>query len=99
MTPQEFANAHGLSLEEAQLILEKRNRPSMDPNSRLARARAKLEAAHKKVGAAEVSVEGDEVVKGDFSSENLERFYSTKGGADSTHPQMKSDPDAWEEPP
>ena len=99
MTPQEFADAHGLSLEEAQLILEKRNRPALSPNSRLALAKARLEAAHKKVGAAEVSVDGDEVVKGDFSSESLERFYSTKGGADSTHPRVKPDTDAWEEPP
>lgn len=98
MTPQEFADAHGLSLEEAQLILEKRNRPAIPPNSRLALARAVNAKAHKKVGAAEVSVDGDEVVKGDFSSENLERFYSTKGGSSVTA-RVKPDPDAWEEPP
>jgi len=96
------------------LILEKRNRLAPFPNSRLALVKAKLEAAHKKVGAAEVSVDGDEVVKGDFSSENLERFNSTKGTLVFTPPvrsrlaqlmdpedesQVKPDPDAWEEPP
>ena len=98
MTPQEFAATHGLSLEEAQLILEKRNRPTPDPNSRLALAKAKLEAAQKKVGVQPVSAEGEELVQGYDPDADVgrEKFYSNKGQVSADPPKRFGD---WEEPP
>ena len=98
MTPKEFADAHGLSLEEAHLILEKRNRPAPDPNSRLALAKAKLEAAQKKVGVQPVSAEGEELVQGYDPDADVgrETFYKTKGEVSADPPKRFGD---WEEPP
>lgn len=81
MTPREFADAHGLSMEEAQLILEKRNRPTPDPNSRLALAKAVNAKALKKVGVQPVSAEGDELVQGydPDADVGVREFYKTKG--------------------
>ena len=96
MTPQEFADAHGLSLEEAHLILEKRNRPAPDPNSRLAKARAVSEAANRKVGARPVLVNEDGIVQGPVPEEDLEKFYANKGQVSADSPKRFGD---WEEPP
>ena len=110
MTPQEFADAHGLSLEEAHLILEKRNRPALDPNSslstdiddisrtmdRLSRARQSLAKAQKKVGARPVQVDEDGIVQGPVPEEDLEKFYGNKGQVSADPPKRFGD---WEEPP
>ncbi len=81
MTPEEFATEHGLSIEEATLILSVRARwGKSDPVDRLGRAKAALQAAQKRVGVHPV-VEGyDELVSAhDPEAEvGLRRFYSKK---------------------
>ena len=98
MTPQEFADAHSLTLDEALLIIAKRTQPTPDPNSRLALARAKLEATQKRVGVQPVSAEGDELVKGYDPDADVGkvRFYEKMGRVDSDPPKRFGD---WEEPP
>ena len=114
MTPQEFADAHGLSLEEAHLILEKRNRPAPDPNSslstdiddisrtmdRLSRARQSLAKAQKKVGVQPVSAEGEELVQGydPDADVGVREFYKTKTQGGSDFTPPRVEGD-WEEPP
>lgn len=63
MTTQEFAEAHGLTLEEAQLILARRQ-PPLSLNSRLEKAREALERSQKKVGVHPVEVTGVELTHG-----------------------------------
>lgn len=86
MTPAEFAESHGLSLEEATYILSRRRQlaeVSLGAEGRLERARLALSKAQKKVGVAPV-VEGyaDDLVKvEDPEAEmGLETFYASKGG-------------------
>ncbi len=69
-----FAEDHGLSLEEATLILTRRSAPKT-VLGRLAKALGVLQNAEAKVGVASVTLEGAELVKGDVPMENLERFY------------------------
>lgn len=79
VTPEEFAEDHGLSLEEAQLILEKRNRqatveflhsqgaPGFDLEARVNRlklAQEALRVAQRKAGVHPVAVAGSEVTRG-----------------------------------
>lgn len=83
MTPEEFAAAHGLSLEEAQLILARRARSSgalPDSTERLKRALDALEAAQKKVGVHPVVVKGSEAVKlfDEETERNLYTYYAQK---------------------
>lgn len=106
MTPQEFADAHGLTLEEAHLILEKRNRPAADPNSRLALAREALEKTQKRVGVQPVSAEGEELVQvyDPDADVGVKTFYEKQGPQESTWAQFgrggqKPNPGDWEEPP
>jgi hypothetical protein len=98
MTPAEFAEAHSLSLEEARLILEKRNRPAPDPNSRLAMAREALVSAQKRVGVQPVRAEGEDLVKeyDPDADEGRVRFYEKQGRVESDPPKRFGD---WEEPP
>lgn len=64
MTPQEFADAHGLSLDEAELILAKRNQPHPATKpSRLSKGAEILAKAQKRVGVDPVVVEGDSLGK------------------------------------
>jgi hypothetical protein len=83
-----FADEHGLSLDEATLILTRRSKP-VTVGGRLAKALAVLQQAHAKVGAAPVALEGGELVKGEASVEGLERFYETKGGQVSALPNIR----------
>lgn len=81
MTPEQFAEEHGLSLEEAVLILEKRKRQTSQPTDRLGVARRALELAQKKTGVHPV-VEGfDELVRTNDPEADvgLQRFYARKG--------------------
>ena len=91
MTPQEFADAHGLSLDEAEVILARRAR-SANPRilaastEKLRRALDALEAAQKKVGVHPVAVAEDGLAK-EFDPEadqNLTSFYAKKGGSEET---------------
>lgn len=59
MTPGEFADAHGLSLEEATLILQRRAAAAAPSDSRVDRARSILALAQKRVGVQPVAVEGE----------------------------------------
>lgn len=81
MTPEEFAEAHGLSLEEAQLILEKRAQPVPPPGGRLARALKALREATTKVGASPVRLNPDGTLEKSELQDltQLEKFYATKG--------------------
>ncbi len=86
MTPQEFADAHGLSLDEAEVILARRARASSPTKlsastEKLKRALDALEAAQKKVGVHPVVVQGGEVAKSfdEEAERNLDRFYASKG--------------------
>jgi hypothetical protein len=88
VTPEQFADEHGLSLDEALLILEKRKRKNLSPADRLSKARAALEAAQKKTGVHPV-VEGyDELVRANDPEADigLERFYRRKGQATDVPP-------------
>ncbi len=85
MTPQEFADAHGLSLDEAEVILARRARASSPTKlsastEKLRRALDALEAAQKKVGVHPVVVQDGSLAKGfdQVAAENLDRFYSSK---------------------
>ncbi len=82
---EEFAALHGLSLEEAEIILTRRARSSAtlhQSTERLRLALDALERAQKKVGVHPVVAQGGEVVK-TFDEEaeaNLEKYYAPKGG-------------------
>lgn len=106
MTGLDSLLAAGLSQEEAEMVLAKRRQSTSGYNSRLARARAKLEAAHKKTGVQPVSAEGDELVKGydPDADVGVQRFYENKGGSEPAWARFgrggeKPDPDGWEDPP
>jgi len=96
MTPGEFAQAHGLSLDEAELILAKRRAPATDPNSRLARARAALEASLRRTGARSVETQGDKVVEVVPPDTSVE-FMKKPGGVTFDPPLRTSE--GWEDPP
>ena len=78
MTPEEFATEHGLSIEEATLILAVRQRGvKTDPADRLGKAKAALEAAQKRTGVHPV-VEGYDELVATYDPEaevGLRRFY------------------------
>ncbi len=97
MTPEEFATEHGLSIEEATLILSVRARGvKTDPADKLAKAKAALAAAQKRVGVHPV-VEGyDELLRAhDPAAEvGLERFYS-KGQLASRRTVESGDQTPW----
>lgn len=97
MTPAEFADAHGLTLEEATLILEKRNRPAPDPSSRLAKAREALEKTQKRVGVQPVQAEGEELVQvyDPDADVGKVKFYEKQGVESDPHKRFGD----WEEPP
>jgi hypothetical protein len=88
---EEFASLHGLSVDEAELILSRRARqvsPTKlsDSTEKLKRALDVLEKAQKKVGVHPVIVQDGEVAKS-FDREtqkNLDLFYASKGGSEST---------------
>lgn len=80
---EEFAALHGLSLEEAELILARRAQKA-NPGAlgRLAVAMKVLFAAQKKVGVHPVAVQGEKAVKtfDEEAERNLDEFYNRKGG-------------------
>ncbi len=91
---EEFAALHGLSLEEAELILSRRARSSATlPQSteRLKRALDALERAQKKVGVHPVVVQGEQAVKtfDEEAERNLDEFYSSKGGVKTTQGKLR----------
>lgn len=96
MTSGEFAEAHGLSLEEAELILAKRRAPAPDPNSRLARARQALSSGERRVGARSVSTHGDEVVEV-IPPDTSVPFLKKQNGVTFDPPLRTSE--GWEDPP
>ncbi len=82
---EQFALDHGLSLDEAEFLLARRQR-QLNPaklgasTDRLKRALDILEAAQKKVGVHPVVVQDGSLEKSfdQVAAENLDRFYSTK---------------------
>lgn len=81
---EEFADAHGLSLDEAEVILARRARASSPTKlspEKLQRAMAALMTAQKKVGVHPVVVQDGEVAKAydEEAKRNLDRFYASKG--------------------
>lgn len=86
MTPEEFAEEHGLTLEEAKLILARRSLPTPPPGSRLTLALRALADAQKKVGVHPVVVEGGWIEKehDPEAEEGFLTFYANKGGSSET---------------
>lgn len=85
MTPEEFAEQTGLSLEEARLILARRAAAEQPPpGSRQTLARLALEKAQKKVGVHPVVVEGGWIEKehDPEAEEGFLSFYANKGGSE-----------------
>ena len=80
MTPQEFADAHSLSLEEATLILSRRAKPATVGSPRLGSARSILALAQKRTGVQPVAVEGESLERShDPDAERgLKEFYVGK---------------------
>jgi len=97
-----FAEEHGLSVEEATLILSRRARAAQEPQGgRVAQARATLLAAQKRVGVHPVSVEGSDLKKEyDPDADVGKREFYGKGGSENT-PQKtgRHVADDWEDPP
>lgn len=83
MTPEEFAEEHGLTVDEARLILQRRAMAPKLGASRLQKAMETLAAAQKKVGVHPVVEAFDEVVKthDPDAERGLETFYASKGGS------------------
>lgn len=79
MTPEEFAAEHGLSVEEATLILSRRQaaRAEAEAGGRVGLAKTILSQAQKKVGVHPVKVAGDSVEKryDPDADVGLSRFY------------------------
>lgn len=98
MTPEEFAEAHGLSVEEATYILSRRKALAEPSSARVERARSILASVQKRVGVHPVVVQGEEAVSvhDPDAEEGLGRFYKRKDiRMDDCE---KSDPgDSWDE--
>jgi hypothetical protein len=92
----EFAEAHGLTVEEAELVLAKRRVPASDSNSRLARARQALTLGERRTGARSVSTQGDEVVEVVPPDTSVE--FMKKPSGVTFDPPLRTTDD-WEEPP
>ncbi len=97
MTPTEFAEAHGLSLEEASYILSRRAALAETGDAKLDRARSILALSQKKVGVHPVTLtsEGLETVYDPDADVGRGRFYEKK---DSPAQEAARVVD-WEEPP
>jgi predicted nucleotidyltransferase len=100
VTSQEFADAHGLTLEEAEVILARRQKLARvleEGESRADRARAALLAAQKKVGVHPVSVDGSNLTQGYDPDADVGKveFYRKKEGVPFDPPRK----DDWEDPP
>lgn len=95
---QQFADVHGLSTEEAEVVLRLRDRkPLTFPmGDRLGKAKAVLEQAQRKVGVHPVAEVYDELVKThDPEAEVGEvQFYKTKF-CDPGHEQLAEKPRGW----
>ena len=78
MTPEEFAESTGLSLEEATYILARRAVKAEPVNARVERARSILAATQKRVGVHPVVVEGEEVVSVHDPDADNSHFYLHK---------------------
>ncbi len=96
LTPQEFADAHGLSLDEAEVILARRARASSPTKlsastEKLKRALDALEAAQKKVGVHPVAVRDGELEKGfdESAEDNLTTFYAKKLASGDYRPKRR----------
>lgn len=96
MTDLDTLLAAGLSLEEATLILEKRNRPAPDPSSRLAKAREALEKTQKRVGVQPVQADGEELVQVYDPDADVGKVKFYEKQVESDPPKRFGD---WEEPP
>jgi hypothetical protein len=83
VTPEEFAQEHNLSLEEAKLILARRAIPTPPPGAKLTLARLSLTKAERKVGVHPVVVEGGWIEKehDPEAEEGFLSFYANKGGS------------------
>jgi hypothetical protein len=98
VTPEEFAALHGLTVEEAQLILTRRSLPKPSPGGRLAQAMKALTEAVRKTGVAPVRIEGGVLEKSELlDPEALERFYASKGGSNLPRPKRAIRPPALAE--
>jgi hypothetical protein len=92
LTAEEFAASHGLSLEEAELILARRiQKENPGALGRLAVAMKALVAAQKKVGVHPVVATGDGVAKSfdEEAERNLSDFYASKGGQERPHRKVR----------
>jgi arsenate reductase-like glutaredoxin family protein len=101
MTPGEFADAHGLTLDEAEVVLARRlklSRALEDGEARADRARAALLAAQKKVGVHPVTVDGSNLTQGYDPDADVGKveFYRKVDGVTFDPPRRA---DEWEDPP
>jgi|SRR6478735_2556435 len=91
---EEFAEAHGLSVEEAEYILSRRAVKAVPPGGRAALARKVLEQAQAKVGVAPVVVTPAGLEKSELlDPEAVDRFYATK-----TYSPSITKPSRWSTP-
>jgi hypothetical protein len=100
MTVGEFAEAHGLSLEEAEFVLSRRRvlADTEKAGGRLGQAKGILAATQKRVGVHPVSVEGDEVrvIRDPDADVGVSEFYAEQEGVVFDPPLRTTDD--WEEP-
>jgi len=101
VNPQEFAEVHGLTVEEAQVILAIRSQSvaTTEPESRVSRARLALMSAQKRVGVHPVEVDGSDLKKGYDPDADVGKaeFYRKQCGVTFDPPVRTSE--GWEDPP
>jgi hypothetical protein len=99
ISPEEFAAASGLSVEEAELILRRRQAASEPADTRVNRARSILALAQKRVGVQPVAVDGValEKVYDPDADVGLSEFYKSKDRAVPVEKSKKPDPPGWDD--
>jgi hypothetical protein len=99
VTADEFAAASGLSVEEAELILRRRQAASEPADARVNRARSILALAQKRVGVQPVAVDGAslEKVYDPVADVGLSEFYKGKDGAVPVEKSRKLDHPGWDD--